>query len=207
MKMVTDSRGLDEVIDVLRKDGVIIYPTETVYGIGCLADREAAIDRIAAIKGSSQEASYLVLINEAADLERFCSRIPPAAEKLHKRFWPGALTLVLPAKPGLHPRLIGHTGGVGIRQSSHPWVKNLMKQLPEGLVSTSANPTGCSAPGKMETLDPKLAAEVDIIVDAGQLAGGVSTVLDLCGDEPRIVREGLITVEDIYLKTGLRVAL
>jgi len=192
-----DRNKLAEVVALLQKGGVIIYPTETVYGLGCLASRAEAIERIAALKGSPETASYLILIRSADEMGRYASQIPQAARKLAKKFWPGPLTLILPAKADLHPRLIGPTGGVGMRVSSHPWCRALLEVLDEALISTSANFTGYPPPASLLEIDQRLADEVDLVVDGGTLAGTESTVVDVCGEAPVIKRLGAVAAAKI----------
>ncbi len=199
MRIIAGLEQIDEVIVILRSGGVIIYPTETVYGIGCLADQHNAIDRITALKGSSESAAYLILIRDSEQMHRYCSAIPDTGTKLIEQFWPGPLTLVMPAEGGLHSRLVGTTGGVAVRQSPHPWPRALLDKLPAGIVSTSANLSGQRAPGKIDDLDSEVAEKVDLIIDDGELSGGVSTVLDLCGDSPQVIREGAISADEIEL--------
>ena len=202
MHRIDSFEKIDDVVGVLEQGGVIVYPTETVYGIGCLAGWHSALDRIAELKQSEPGSSYLVLIRGKKQLDRFCSRIPSSAKKLIDLFWPGPLTLVLPARDGLHPRLVGPSGGVALRQSSHNWPRALLERLDDGLVSTSANPSGKVPPSVLSDLDSSIAGKVDLVVDGGELAGGISTVLDLCEDPPQIRREGVITQPEIERLVG-----
>jgi L-threonylcarbamoyladenylate synthase len=194
-----DTERLDEVVHCLQGGGIIIYPTETLYGLGAVADRSAAIERLALIKGSAEAASYLLLIRSGNDLERFASVVPPAAQALSAAFWPGPLTIVLPARIDLHSRLIGPSGGVGLRVSPHPWCRALLERLGDALISTSANFSRNRAPAKPSQIDDKLARMVDLVVDGGTLKGIASTVVDLCGEKPVVRREGAVKVADIRM--------
>ena len=174
-------------------------PLKPLYGIGCLADQHNAIDRITALKGSSATAAYLILIRDREQVHRYCSAIPDIGASLIRQYWPGPLTLVMPAKIGLHHRLVGPTRGVAVRQSSHPWPRALLEKLPAGMVSTSANLSGQRAPGKIDDMDSEVTEKVDLIIDDGVLLGGISTVLDLCGDSPHVLRDGAISADKIKL--------
>ncbi len=195
-----------EVADLLRRGGVIIYPTETVYGLGCLADKPEAIERIARLKGSPEGASYLVLLRATEQMQDYAGTVPASAKKLAKRFWPGALTLILPARAGLSPRLLGPSGGIGMRVSSHPWCRELLRHLDQALVSTSANLTGRPAPRSLIEMDQQLSDQADLVVDGGVLAGFASTVVDLCMNPPLVRRAGAITVEAIQQVLGQVIA-
>jgi len=192
-----DARAAARAAHLLRRGGVIIYPTETVYGLGALPEQAGAVERIAALKGSGEEARFLLLIRDLDDLERWASPVCEAAGILARAFWPGPLTLILPARPDLHPRLVGPGGGVGLRVSPHPWCRQLLKRLDTAVVSTSANFTGRPAPQSLIELDDRLAGAADLVVDGGLLAGEPSTVLDVTGDKPRVVRAGAVGVEAI----------
>jgi L-threonylcarbamoyladenylate synthase len=193
-----NSAGVTAATHIVRSGGIIVYPTETVYGIGCLASDGSAIDKIASIKKSKPEASYLLLIESVPDLSHYCDNIPDTAWKLADAFWPGPLTLILPAKDGLHPHLVGASCGVAFRQSSHPWCGQLLECLEDALISTSANFSGDPPPKTLPEIDLNLLARIDAIIDGGSLMGVPSTVLDLCGSLPKILREGAVSSDNIW---------
>ncbi|MBU0518050.1 threonylcarbamoyl-AMP synthase [bacterium] len=197
MEVLQHSENLDLVSDVLRHGGIIVYPTETVYGFGCLADQPKAIDRIAELKGSPEESHFLVLIGKRKEIASFCVDVPSLAFPLMDAFWPGPLTLILPAAHDVHPRLIGPSGGVAIRLSSHPWPGSLLQKVKGGLISTSANLHGQPVIRNRSELGPRLLRSVDLFIDWGDLDGGVSTMIDLCEDPPKCVREGTIKLSEI----------
>jgi L-threonylcarbamoyladenylate synthase len=204
MKVIDHLKDVDQAVRILNSGGIIVYPTETVYGIGCLARQHEAIDRIAGMKGSGAYSSYLVLVESLESCSRFCVTIPPLAEKLAQAFWPGPLTLVLEARKELHPRLTGPSGGVALRVSSDPWPGAILKKADNGLISTSANLTGYTAPSAFETLNGDIAAAVDLVINGGDLPGGVSTVLDLCTTTPVMLREGVVTPTRIEDAIGVK---
>lgn len=193
---------IPRVVSVLQRGGIIVYPTETVYGLGCLADDAAAIKRIAALKGSAEQVSFLVLVRDLEQALDYAAALLPDARALARKFWPGPLTLVLPAHPHLPDLIVGPSGGVGLRVSPHPWVKALLRSLSSGLVSTSANPHGWPAPDSLAELDQRLGDKADLVLDGGTLPGTPSTVLDLCGEKPVLVREGAIEKEEIEALIG-----
>jgi L-threonylcarbamoyladenylate synthase len=201
-RLISSLEEFDAAAELLRLGGSIIYPTETVYGIGCLSNHHETIDRIAELKGSAADASYLVLIGDPARVEDYCSEVPGSARLLMNVFWPGPLTLVLPAREGLHSRLMGPGGGIALRWSSHRWPQALLEKVQEGLISTSANPSGSPAPRAVEELDPVIIQGADAVLDGGRLQGGVSTVLDLCQDPAVLVRAGGIRIAEIESVIG-----
>jgi L-threonylcarbamoyladenylate synthase len=193
---------IPEVADLLRQGGVIVYPTETVYGLGCIADDALAAQRIAAIKSTQMDANFLILVRDLEQVLNYAVSIPPAARALAQAFWPGPLALILPALTDLPGILIGPGGGVAMRVSSHPWVQALMEDLGVGLISTSANLHGYPAPAALMELDQQVGNQADLVVDGGTLAGSVSTLLDLCGGIPKLIRAGAIPQEAIEAVVG-----
>jgi len=202
MAIINRGENLDIVVDVLLHGGIIVYPTETVYGIGCSTSNTKSIERIVELKGSPPEANFLVLIGESKEIASFCVDVPSLAFPLMDAFWPGPLTLVLPAARDVHPRLVGKSGGVAIRLSSHEWPKMLLEQIKGGLISTSANLHGRPPSMRKSDLDPSLTRSVDFLIDWGDLNGGASTVIDLCEDPPRCLREGNIELSKIETVVG-----
>jgi L-threonylcarbamoyladenylate synthase len=186
---------IPQVADVLRQGGVIVYPTETVYGLGCIADDAVAVQRIASIKTSRMDVNFLILVRDLEQMLNYAASIPPSARKLAEAFWPGPLTLILPALMEVPGILIGPSGGVALRVSSHPWAQCLMQALGVGLVSTSANQHGYPAPASLIELDQQIGNQADLVVDGGNLPGVPSTVLDLCAGKPKLIRPGAIPRE------------
>ncbi len=183
---------------ILRSGGVVIYPTETFYALGAVATLEEAVSRIFQIKGRDF-AKALPLI--AADLPAVLdavSKWPEAARLLSHLFWPGPLSLVVPASPSLPPALHAGTGKIALRISSHP-VASLLAKLSGGLlISTSANISGAPAPQNCAGLDKGLLSCVDALLDAGDLPGGFpSTIVDISVYPVAILREGKIAAEQI----------
>lgn len=192
-KKAADPSSLTDSATILRQGGIILYPTETVYGIGCSADNATAIERIATVKSSGPEAKFLLLIRGLESEKRLFRQVPSCAKIIAAHFWPGPLTLILPAGKGLHERLIGPSGGIAVRQSSHIWPQRLMNITETALVSTSANFSGDPEPADTNEINKNLIALVDIIIEAGCLSGKVSTVLDICQVPPKLIRESVIS--------------
>lgn len=182
---------------MLRAGGVVVYPTETFYGLGALASAGEALERLARAK-LRPEGKPLPLV--AADRAQVAAVaiLDAAAARVADRFWPGPLTLVLPAHAGVHPAITAGTGTVGIRIPGSDVARALAAAAGGALVSTSANPSGGPPPDRIAALDPTLRARVDHVLDAGATPGGLpSTIVVLEGDTVRLVRAGAVAFEDV----------
>lgn len=186
---------LSAVIDHLRSDGVIGYPTETVYGLGGACTARAA-SRVRAIKARDGDKPLLVLARSREDLEGL--EWTPVAEELADMFWPGSVTLVLRDPRGLFPAGVGDaaTGTVGVRISPHPVVGRLVDELGGPILSTSLNlsgePPAASGHEALEILE-RLGVEDVVLVDGGTLPHSEpSTVVDCTGAEAVVLRAGAI---------------
>jgi L-threonylcarbamoyladenylate synthase len=185
---------IDEAVALLRKGGVIAFPTETFYGLGADAGNEKAIEKIFKIKGRDFRNPISVIIGKKEDLTDLVEGIPALAEALMARFWPGPLTLVFRASGLVNPGLTAGTGKIGIRLSSHPIATALAGAIGRALTATSANLSGKKeCPSAGEVLD-QLGGSLDGVIDGGSTAGGPgSTILDVTCDPPRILRHGAIS--------------
>jgi L-threonylcarbamoyladenylate synthase len=177
---------------VLRGGGVVAYPTETFYGLGALARDPAALERLARAKGRP-EGKPLPLVAADAGMVQEVAELEGLARRLADRFWPGPLTLVLPARPGLPDAITGGSGTVGIRVPGSEVARALCRAAGGPIVSTSANPSGGAPPVDVARLDAGLAARLDGILDAGPAPGGLpSTVVSAAGDRLKLLRDGAI---------------
>ena len=188
------SELIAEAARVIRGKGVIIYPTETLYGLGADPMSTEAMERIYAIKGRAAAKPIPFLIKDEEMLASLVEEVPPIGRELIKRYWPGALTLIFRARKGLRPPLRGKDGTIGLRISSHPVASGIVQALDAPLTATSANLSG-----KEDIIDGRQLAQlfgnqVDLIIDAGKVPGIGSTIIDLTVTPPRMVREGMIKV-------------
>jgi L-threonylcarbamoyladenylate synthase len=193
-----ESEIIAEAAEIIKQGGVIVFPTRCLYGLGADAMNPEAVDRVIAIKQRPQSNPILVLIHSSQQLNRLVARVTPAAEILMQHFWPGRVTLVFEARDTVSSRLSALTGKIGVRLAGHPAAAALVKQSGTLLTGTSANVSGQPACFKLPDLDAGIAKDVDFILDAGVLAGGVgSTVVDVTADPPRILREGQVSADKI----------
>ncbi|MFH1058111.1 MAG: L-threonylcarbamoyladenylate synthase [Pseudomonadota bacterium] len=197
-RLELDPRQPDPVVlaqaaAVLAGGGVVAFPTETLYGLAVDYRNGVALQRLAALKGRDAAKPFPLILARAAEAGALAMAIPPQARALMARHWPGPLTLVLAARPGLHPRLVSAEGGVGLRLSPHPVAAGLARALGRAITATSANPGGRPAVSRAADLDPELVRGVDLVLDAGPTPGGpASTVLDCQEWPPRLLRAGAV---------------
>jgi L-threonylcarbamoyladenylate synthase len=193
-----DRQALRQAARIIMQGGIAIYPTETVYAIGVRFDDQQALQRLFELKNRDQNKPVLLLLSRDDDLERIGARIPPEARILSKRFWPGPLTLVVPAAHGLSKFITGGGKTVGCRVSSSVSAAGLMSACAAPVTSTSANLSGGPNPASVSDISPDVLEKADIIIDAGPSPGTVpSTVYDISGKPFRCVRHGVIPEADI----------
>ncbi len=189
--------ALGECLESISRGGVIIFPTDTVYGIGCSAFRPKPIKRIFEIKGRDFSKALPILISNFEQITLIAAGIDQRSEKLIKTFWPGALTIILPKHASLPPNLSPHKT-VGIRMPNHAWLLDLLK-LTGPLAATSANPSGSPEAKNVEEAVKTMGGKIDFIIDGGQSWSNLpSTVVDCQSAEIKILREGPISKAAIF---------
>lgn len=188
-----DPQVLARAGELLARGGLVIFPTETLYGLAADHANPRALDRLAALKGRAETKPFPLILAQASEAQSLARDIPPQAQALMGRHWPGPLTLVLRARPGLHPRLVSGSGGVGMRLSPHPVAAGLARALGRAITATSANLAGQPAAARPQDLDPALLAGADLLLEAGPTPGGpASTVLDCLAWPPKVLRQGAV---------------
>lgn len=191
--------------EFLRAARLVGYPTETFYGLAADPRSPEAVDAVFAAKGRPERMALPLIAADRAAVLLCVRELSDAAERLAAAFWPGSLTLVLPAAPILPPRLLGGGQTVGIRISPHPVAAALARTFGGPIVATSANRSGQPAPMTAAEVRQALGAEVAMILDGGPTRGGqASTVLDLTLDPPRVVRSGSVPLSAIEQVLGRR---
>lgn len=191
-----DEQGLREAAAVIRAGGVVIYPTETVYGLGCEPSNPDATRRVCEIKERADKP--LPLICSDAKVARRVVEFNAAAERLVERFWPGPLTLVLPSKVDYPIWVTRYKPTLGVRVPDHETARRLAELSGGVIVSTSANRGGEAPSRTAQGAIDQIGKKVEIVLDGGTTPGGEpSTALDLSGEELWILRSGPISGEDI----------
>jgi L-threonylcarbamoyladenylate synthase len=192
-----------EAVAVLKRGGLVAFPTETVYGLGADASNPAAVARIYRIKGRPESHPIIVHIGDAGQLEHWAREIPDGARKLAARFWPGPLTLVLKRALGVGDYLTGGEDTIGLRMPNHPVALELLRQFGGGIAAPSANKFGRISPTTAEHVSDDLGDEVDLILDGGPCEVGIeSTIVDLSRDRPVLLRPGRVSTGDIAATLG-----
>ena len=189
-----DMEGLVLAAKVVRDGGIISYPTDTVYGLGCDPFAQSALERVIRVKGDRKKP--LPVLVKALDEGLRIADFSEKATKLAANFWPGPLTLVLKAKAAVH-RVLAPSGMIGLRSPNHATCLNLLELCSGRLVGTSANRTGMDPATTAEQVVSELGDNVDLVVDGGRSPLGVaSTVVDLSSDFT-VIREGPISREEL----------
>ncbi len=188
---------------ILRRGGLVAFPTETVYGLGGLAFHARAIRRIFAVKGRPADNPLIIHIAQQDQLHRLSSNISSSANDLAKAFWPGPLTLVLERAEDVPAAVSAGLSTVAVRMPNHPVALALIHAAGEPIAAPSANKSGCLSPTLAYHVEETLGDEIEMILDGGPCTVGLeSTVLDLTVDPPRILRPGAITTETIQSVIG-----
>jgi L-threonylcarbamoyladenylate synthase len=191
------SEAISEAAVLLRQGGLLIYPTETFYALGAIPF-PGAVERIFGLKGREFTKALPLIASTRKAVLNVVSGWSETAEKLAQDFWPGPLTLILPANSTLPPILLAGSGKVAVRISPHPVASRLAESAGGLLVSTSANKAGQPPQNDAAMISGEVLLGVDGFVDAGNLAGGFpSTIVDVTVQPPKAIRVGRIGWEEI----------
>jgi len=184
--------------ELIRSGKIVVYPTETFYGLGTDALSSPAVENLFILKGRETGKPIPVLVADREMLEKIVLRVEQRAEALIQKFWPGPLTLIFRARKTLPVNLTAGTGKIGVRISSHPVALRLCRQAGRPVTTTSANPAGKPPTRSAAQVKRYFSSRVDLILEAGKLAGKKgSTVLDLTCHPALLVREGEITRKEL----------
>jgi len=189
-------QALDRAISILQGGGLIALPTDTVYGLAADAWNGQAVSKLYEVKSRSELKSVPVLVSGEAAIEEVAARPSERVRALAAEFWPGALTMVVERKNEL-PSEVSATGTVGLRAPDHEFALTLIRKFGP-LAVTSANPSGQPNSTAAVQVIETLSGRVDLVVDGGEIAGGVpSTVVDLTISPPALLRQGPISIESV----------
>jgi L-threonylcarbamoyladenylate synthase len=195
--LINHPGAIPTALSFLEKGGLIAFPTDTVYGVGTSAFRRDSIERLFQAKGRDFNKSIAVLIGSVDQLGLVTTGMNENALLLARRFWPGALTLVVERHPDM-PSIISANSTVGVRMPNHAFALALLEKSGP-LATTSANLSGGPNPLIAADVLDQLNGRIDLLLDGGQVAGGVpSTVVDCTTPELRILRNGAISAEEIF---------
>ena len=189
-----DGAALGEAAAVLKHGGLVAFPTETFYGLGAAALDRRAVRRIFELKGRPETKPLLVLVDSIA-MAGTVAEVGDRARALAARHWPGALTLVLRARPHVPEEVTAGTGTIGLRVSPHRVAQGLVRALGGPVTAPSANPSGLEPPTTAAGVLAHFEGAVEMVLDGGPTPGGEpSTVLDLTVEPPRVLRQGVVRV-------------
>ena len=201
-----DNAAIDNAVHLLRQGRLVAFPTETVYGLGADASNPEAVRRIFQAKGRPADHPLIVHIPSVDSLNDWALTIPVAAQQLAARFWPGPLAMILNKSPEVPLVVTGGQDTVGLRMPDHPVALRLLRAFGGGIAAPSANRFCRISPTQAAHVEEELGDAVDLILDGGSCQVGVeSTIVDLSGNRPKLLRPGHITRHEIeaVLKTEL----
>jgi L-threonylcarbamoyladenylate synthase len=189
---------VDRAIEILKGGGIVVFPTDTVYGLGGDVFNVRAVERIYRVKQRSRHLPLPVLLADSTQLADIVASVPETARYLMRHFWPGGLTLVLPKKDTLPDIITAGSNKVAVRIPDHVVPISLIRGLGVPIIGTSANISDKPSPVTAEEVEQQLDSQVDLIIDMGRCPGGLeSTVVDVTGEIPVILRRGVISEEKI----------
>jgi len=195
---MSDARSIEEAGRIIGAGGIVVYPTETLYGLGVAGHSAAALDNLIALKGRGAGRGMSLLVRDldsAADL--IAGPVADGARRLAAGCWPGPLTIVLPASAAVPEALVGPAGGVGLRCSPDPVCRALVEAAGAALTSTSANPSGSAPATTCAQARAYFAQRVDCYLDDGPRDGAPSSVVEFLGGTAYLRRAGAIAAEHI----------
>ncbi len=190
-KKVEDPEQSRRAAEILKNGGVVIFPTDTIYGIGCRYDDKNAVDRIYKIKSRSKNQPFPILVSSIEQVKQLAT-ITQAAQELIEKYWPGGLTIVLNPKEGSQK--------IGFRMPRSTLIGLLINLLGKPIIGTSANFHGQKSPASFEELDPKIIKLADFAIRGSCKKGTESTVIDATINPPKIIRLGAVKISKAFLR-------
>jgi L-threonylcarbamoyladenylate synthase len=190
--------ALQEAAKWIRTGGLVALPTDTLYGLAADPFCAGAVARVFAVKGRDAARALPLIAADTAQVTGHLGALTRIGAHLAARFWPGPLTLIIPAPTALAADVTGGTGRVGVRVPDSLVAREICRAAGRPVTATSANRSGQPATADPGEVERTLGADVDLLIDAGMTAGGApSTIVDVCGDAPTLVRAGAISWDDI----------
>lgn len=194
---------IEKGVSILRQGGIVAYPTDTVYGLGACASLPLAIERIYEVKERPRNMPLPLLLADVSQITEIAESVPPIAWALIHKFLPGALTIVLPKSNSVLDIITAGGTTVAVRIPAHPVPIAIIRGLGSPIVGTSANLSGRPSPLTADEVYSQLGDKVDLVIDGGRCLGGKeSTIIDITGQTPVILREGAISREQLERVCG-----
>jgi L-threonylcarbamoyladenylate synthase len=193
---------LNRAVAVLKSGGVVAFPTETYYGLAVDPFNPLALNHLFSLKQRNISKPILTLVDDRESLSSLVQEIPKLYEPLMNAFWPGPLTLIFQARVNLPSLLTAGTATIGVRQSSHPFARQLLRAFGRPLTATSANISGRPAAVDAYEVKAQFGSRIDMVFDGGKTPGIIgSTIIGLEGERLKLIREGVIPFNEI-LRAG-----
>ena len=185
-------------ISVLKRGGLVVFPTDTVYGLGACFNSLPAVERIYQLKQRPQSVALPLLLADTAQISEVAQVVPPVALLLARSFLPGALTMVLPRSKSVPDIVTGGGETIAVRIPAHPVAIALIKGVGMPIVGTSANVSGRPSALTAGEVFSQFSDRIDLVIDGGRCPGGIeSTIVDVTGEVPRLLRSGAISREEL----------
>jgi L-threonylcarbamoyladenylate synthase len=188
-------RIVRSLVPILSEDGIVVLPTDTIYGFSGRFDHLAVARRIRAIKGSERSASMVSLVSGLEMAYRYAEPSHGACQEFLRRYWPGPLTAILRARPHIPTEVCGPGDTLAFRWPDSPFLQALLGALSVPLVSTSVNHSGEPPIASFDEVVAAFGRDVDALVDGGRMAGKASTIVDVTGSQPVLIRRGSLDVK------------
>jgi L-threonylcarbamoyladenylate synthase len=194
----TDPEAIEKAVQLLKAGGLVAFPTDTVYGVGAYAVLPQAVERIFHVKGRPLDKAIPLLLSGAESLPQVARDVGPEAQLLTKKFWPGALTVVLHRRTVVPDVVTAGGPTVALRVPDHPFTLKLIRAAGAPIATTSANLTGQPDPRTAQEVAHYLEGRIELILDGGRCPGGIpSSVIDLTRTPPLILRPGAIPTPEL----------
>lgn len=202
--LAPEAAALERAAAILRAGGLVVYPTDTLYGLAVDPRLPHAVERVFEVKGRPGRQALPLIVASLGQAEEVAV-LSDIARRLAGTFWPGPLTLLAEARPGLARGVAGADGSVALRVADHAVARGLAFTLGFALTSTSANPSGGEARQSAVEAAAELGGKVDLVLDGGPTRGGLpSTIVDARGEPPRLIRTGAVPFHLVLQAMTLR---
>ena len=188
---------VEKGISILRNGGIVAFPTDTVYGLGAWASHRQAVERVYQVKGRPYHMALPLLLAQVSQISEVADPVPPVAWRLAERFLPGALTLVLCKSHAIPDIITGGGKTVAVRVPAHPVPVIIAQELGAPITGTSANLSGKPSPLTAEEVYSQIGNRIDLVIDGGRCPGKESTLVDVTGEIPIVLREGAISRDEL----------
>lgn len=195
MEMLKQAQ-LDVAAEILKKCGVIAFPTETVYGLGVIFDNKEAYDKLVQVKRRPPEKPFTMMLADIDEVEKY-AKLTKVSRALVKAFMPGQFTLLAEAQPGLPKWCVSETGTVGIRIADYNLIRDLIRKTGKPLLVPSANKSGEAPAITSAEVNATLGSELDAIIEGASVSNTPSTIVLVQGEEIHVIRAGVITLDQI----------